>query len=71
AGEFKEITECDARVLNVHKLERGIPAHDRSWEALDGLEFPEGIHLCTNYTSRAGIPGRIREAKETADVLSD
>jgi oxygen-dependent protoporphyrinogen oxidase len=46
-----------------------MPAYDRSWSALDGVSTPEGVHLRTNYTARAGIPGRIRGAKATAEAL--
>ncbi|WP_440009522.1 protoporphyrinogen oxidase [Halomicrococcus sp. SG-WS-1] len=69
--EFEEVTGRPARVLSVHRLERGMPAYDASWTALDGVSTPEGVHLCTNYTSRAGIPGRIREARATAETLAE
>ncbi|NEU55528.1 protoporphyrinogen oxidase [Halorussus sp. MSC15.2] len=69
--EFEEITGASARALSVHRLRRGMPAYDRSWEALDRISTPEGVHLCTNYTARAGIPGRIREAKATAEELAE
>lgn len=68
--EFEAITGESARALSVHRLERGMPAYDRSWTALDRISTPEGVHLCTNYTARAGIPGRIREAKGTAEKLA-
>ncbi|WP_158059232.1 protoporphyrinogen oxidase [Halorussus halophilus] len=68
--EFEEITGRSARALSVHRLARGMPAYDRTWTALDRISMPEGVHLCTNYTSRAGIPGRIREAKTTAGRLA-
>jgi oxygen-dependent protoporphyrinogen oxidase len=69
ADEFGEITGHSARRLSVRRLRRGMPAYDRSWSALDGVSTPEGVHLRTNYTARAGIPGRIREAKATAEAL--
>jgi oxygen-dependent protoporphyrinogen oxidase len=71
AAEFEEITGYEARAVSVHRLRRGMPAYDRSWAALDRLSVPEGIRLCTNYTARAGIPGRIREAKQTAEELAE
>ncbi|USZ67235.1 protoporphyrinogen oxidase [Halorussus salilacus] len=69
--EFEAITGHPARALSVHRLPRGMPAYDRSWTALDRIDAPEGVDLCTNYTARAGIPGRVREAKAVADRLAD
>jgi len=69
--EFEAVTGAEARALAVHRWERGMPAYDRSWAALDRLSTPVGVHLCTNYTARAGIPGRIREAKKIAGRLAD
>ncbi|UPW01419.1 protoporphyrinogen oxidase [Halorussus gelatinilyticus] len=71
AAEFEEITGYEARDLSVHRLRRGMPAYDRSWAALDRISMPEGIRLCTNYTARAGLPGRVREAKQTAEALAE
>ncbi|WP_435176744.1 protoporphyrinogen oxidase [Halorussus sp. AFM4] len=70
-AEFEEITGASARPLSVHRLRRGMPAYDRSWSALDRVSTPEGVRLATNYTARAGIPGRIREAKRVAGELAD
>ena len=58
---------CDARVLHVARVR--MPAWDRSWAATEGLELPAGIHLCANWESRAGIPGRIAAAERVADSL--
>ncbi|WP_115863445.1 protoporphyrinogen oxidase [Halorussus litoreus] len=69
--EFEEITGHAARALAVDRLERGMPAYDRSWAALDSVSVPEGVRLATNYTARAGIPGRIREAKTVAEELAN
>ncbi|PSP54995.1 protoporphyrinogen oxidase [Halobacteriales archaeon QS_1_67_19] len=69
--EFEAITGADARPLSVHRLRRGMPAYDRSWSALDRVSTPAGVHLCTNYTERAGIPGRVREADRVARELAD
>jgi protoporphyrinogen/coproporphyrinogen III oxidase len=68
AREFREVTGCDARVLAVGRTR--IPSWDRSWIALDGLELPQGLHLCTNYESRVGIPGRIQRAEALAERLA-
>lgn len=68
--EFEEITGHSARPLSVRRLRYGMPAYDRSWMALDRISTPDGVHLCTNYTARAGIPGRVREAKRVAERLA-
>ncbi|WP_276299321.1 protoporphyrinogen oxidase [Halorussus lipolyticus] len=70
-SEFEEVTGASARPLSVHHLRRGMPAYDRSWSALDRVSTPEGVRLCTNYTARAGIPGRIREARTVAEELRE
>ncbi len=68
AREFEEVTGCEAAVLNVERTR--IPAWDRSWEALDRIHLPDGVHLCANYTGRPGIPGRVRIARALARRLS-
>ncbi|MFW5974240.1 MAG: protoporphyrinogen oxidase, partial [Natrialbaceae archaeon] len=61
-----------ARPIGVHRWEPGMPAYDGSWTAMDDLSTPEGIHLCTNFVGRAGIPGRIRSAKRiVASICED
>lgn len=69
AAEFQRIVGCNASPLAVHRWSRGMPAYDRSWTALDGVELPERIHLRANFHARAGIPGRVRAARSTADQL--
>lgn len=69
--EFSTLTGTEGRVIHVHRLPRGMPAYDTSWSALEELKIPGGIHLCGNYLSRAGIPGRIGEAKRLAAELSE
>jgi protoporphyrinogen/coproporphyrinogen III oxidase len=66
--EFRAATACDARVLGVSRTR--IPSWDRSWVALDGLALPGGVHLCSNYESRVGIPGRLARAEAMADLLA-
>ncbi|MDY6764150.1 MAG: protoporphyrinogen oxidase [Halobacteria archaeon] len=68
--EFEDINECEARVLNVHTWEHGFPAYDGSWGALDSFETPNGIHICANYVSRAGTPGRVRQARGVAEEIA-
>lgn len=70
AGAFEQITGASATPIYVHRWDPGMPAYDRSWTALDDLEVPDGLHLCTNFTERAGLPGRIRHATRLADELS-
>lgn len=66
--EFERVMRREAEVLDVVRTR--MPAWDRSWKELDGLVMPEGLHLCTNYVSRAGIPGRLTDAKQLARALS-
>lgn len=69
AEEFEEVTGCTAQPLHVHRLRPGMPAYDTTWTALDTVELPDGVWLCTNYTARAGIPGRIQHARRvTRDI---
>lgn len=70
AGEFEAVTGASASVLEVHRLQRGFPAWDRSWDALERVELPDGLHLATNYAGRMGIPSRVREAASLAETLA-
>lgn len=65
--EFQTVTGSEARVLNVSRTY--VPAWDRSWDALENLELPQGIHLCSNWSARPGIPGRARQAAELVRAL--
>ncbi|MFT4889672.1 MAG: oxygen-dependent protoporphyrinogen oxidase [Halobacteriales archaeon] len=69
--EFEAVMGDPAEVINITRLHRGFPAWDRSWEVTDDLEFPDGIHLATNYTARMGIPSRLREGKELAETFAE
>lgn len=66
--EFEAITGHAAETLLVSRIR--MPAWDESWDGLDSLELPEGVHLCTNYTGRPGIAGRILEARRLARRLA-
>ncbi len=66
--EFRLCTGYQARTLAVEH-ER-MPAWDASWKALDGWTLPEGLHVASNWTSRPGIPGRLREARSLAEELA-
>ena len=69
AEAFETLTGSEATLIGVHRWEPGMPAYDRSWTAMDELSTPDGMHLCTNYVGRAGIPGRIRSAKGVARTV--
>ncbi len=66
--EFTRVTGCDARVLHVGRT--WIPAWDESWDALDGMSLPDGLHICANYAARPGIQGRLTDAKRLAARLA-
>ena len=66
--EFEAVTGCRTRVVAVTRTR--VPSWDRTWEALEGLELPPGLHLCTNYESRVGIPGRLARARGLAATLA-
>lgn len=71
AREFELVTGESARPIDVHRLRPGMPAFDTTWSALDAVDPPPGIHLCTNYTSRAGVPGRVQDARRLARSLAN
>lgn len=70
AAEFEEITGASATPIDVHLIEPGMPAYDRSWTALEDLHPPEGIHFCTAFTERPGVLGRLRHAGRIADRIA-
>jgi oxygen-dependent protoporphyrinogen oxidase len=69
--EFAELTGAEAAALDVQRLPRGMPAYDTTWTALEAIDAPDGVHLCANYESRAGIPGRVGQAKRLAERLHE
>ncbi len=66
--EFRRCTGYDARALAV-EYER-MPAWDVTWQALNALELPAGLHLAANWWTRPGLPGRLAEADRTARLLA-
>ena len=66
--EFRTCTGYDARPLAVER--EWMPAWDRSWSALEGLELPAGVHLTANWESRPGLPGRLARARALAAQLA-
>lgn len=71
ASEFTTVTGVVADPIRVHRLRPGMPAYDQSWMASSRIDPPPGIHLCANYESRAGIPGRVRRARRLAARLAE
>lgn len=69
AEEFTTVMGVEPTVVNVTRLDHGFPAYDTTWDALDRLNLPPGVHLATNYTARMGVPSRIREARGLAESL--
>jgi oxygen-dependent protoporphyrinogen oxidase len=69
ASEFESITDAAAEPLHVTRWEPGMPAYDRTWNALDGVSFPDSVHVCATFAERAGIPGRLRDARRTAEAV--
>ncbi len=53
------------------RLSPGMPAYDTSWTALEDVDLPSGLFLCTNYAARAGLPGRFRDARRVAAAVAD
>ena len=66
--EFEVATGYRAEALHVSRTR--IPAWDETWDALEGVEWPPDLHICSNYTARPGILGRITEAKRLAATLA-
>jgi protoporphyrinogen/coproporphyrinogen III oxidase len=66
--EFREATGYTATPLAVAR-ER-MPAWDRSWAALEGMQPQPGLHLAANWESRPGIPGRLAQASRLAARLA-
>jgi protoporphyrinogen/coproporphyrinogen III oxidase len=67
ARELGTVLGVAASPINVARAH--VPAWDDSWQALDGIRLPVGIHLAANYESRIGIPGRLTRAAALAKVL--
>ena len=69
--EFEAVMGCSADVIDVVRPPEGFPAYDDTWDALEDLNLPDGIHLATNYTSRMGVPSRVRLARQLASRLAN
>ena len=75
AGRIAEIAREEFEVATgyraeaVHVSRTRIPAWDETWDGLEGVKWPRDLHICSNYTARPGILGRITEAKRLAATL--
>lgn len=67
--EFERVTGLAAEPISVARTR--MPAWDHSWNALDGLRWPEGVHACANWESRPGVPGRLAQARAVAASLAE
>ena len=65
--EFEVATGYRAETVHVSRTR--IPAWDETWDGLEGVEWPPDLHVCSNYTARPGILGRITGAKRLAATL--
>lgn len=68
ADEFAAVTGLAARPIAVARTR--MPAWDHSWSLLDGLRFPPGLHVCANWETRPGVPGRLAAARRVAVRLA-
>jgi oxygen-dependent protoporphyrinogen oxidase len=66
--EFHGVTGGDSTPLLVHRTQ--MPAWDRSWSAMDQLRLPAGLHICSAYSDRPGIGGRLEEALRIASRIT-
>lgn len=66
--EFRAVTGAEARLLSV--ANEWIPAWDRSWQAIQSLDLPDGLHVHANWASRPGIPGRLAGARDLSQSLA-
>jgi oxygen-dependent protoporphyrinogen oxidase len=68
SDEFRRVTGCECRTLLVSRT--AIPAWDETWDALAELKLPDGVEMCTSWSARPGIPGRLGQAKHLATHLA-
>ena len=66
-SDFERVTGTEADPLFVHRT--AMPAWDRSWQSLDSVSFPKGIHLCSAFSARPGIAGRWEDARRVAGIV--
>lgn len=66
--EFELVVGRSARPLALDRTR--MPAWDRSWNALPGLELPAGVHACASWNGRPGLTGRLTAAERTAAAFT-
>jgi len=66
--EFEVATGHRAEAVHVSRT--SVPAWDDTWDGLLEAEWPPDLHICSNYTARPGILGRITEANRLAVTLA-
>jgi oxygen-dependent protoporphyrinogen oxidase len=67
--EFEQVMDVPAEVIDVAHPS-GFPACDHTWDVIDTIDIPNGVHFATNYTARMGVPSRVRQAKALAEQLA-
>lgn len=68
AAEFMAVTGVEAEPISVARTR--MPAWDHSWSLLDGMVPPPGLHLCANWETRPGVPGRLAAARRLASRIA-
>ena len=66
--ELERVTGARGRVLSVHRT--WMPAWDRTWALIDGMELPPGLHVHANWHARPGLPGRLAGSRRLAEKLA-
>jgi len=69
--DFERLTGASAEPVHVHRWNPGMPAYDATWTATEDIDLPRGVHLCSNFVERPGIPGRIRHARRLAEKIPE
>lgn len=69
AEELTAVLDVSAEPLGVHRVRPGMPAYDHSFRHRDRITPPDWLHLAGSYTSRVGIPGRLRQARRLAEAI--
>jgi len=68
-AEFQQVTGHEALSIKVSRTK--IPAWDTSWTGYEEIQLPEGLFVCSNFSGRPGIQGRIQEAQALSKKLRD
>ena len=68
-SEFHQVTGHEATSIDISRTR--IPAWDFSWKGYTDVQLPKGIFVCSNFSGRPGIQGRIQEAQFLSKKLRD